>query len=484
MTRFLGLLCCVLLLGSAQGPPKPAGSARKPQTRGKSSTRDGGSAVPKVNYNGKWAGTTGQGRAIAFTVVGGSITDFAAEATLEGDVCSTTTKVTSNLQAPITKGSAAGDVRSGAGGVSLTMTASFTSSARASGSMSFQLEPIPGPPPGVPGHVPSCAAFADTVWTATREGATAAELAPTAPAPLTGPCRTPTTAGFREEPPEEEQLPGTTRFYLAITGNTCYGPCAYLSTSDPSRRVGSGIDSVTYERSLIGDMQGTTYRLGLSMRSANPQHPSVESNDDPPGKLSATVVLRRNGQETVLASSTFTTGPEDKRQLAVVAGIDPDAREGDTLVVRTKWLEGANSINPGSWVEVPQTPIKESAADLENAVWTITGRVSGSDGRGQPGRRVMFSPLDASGSAAKLYWRDRDGKMPLRNPRRTTDADGRFKIRLDRAFFNRGGGAALAGEAVVVEDCEGSDPRPVGTPLQFTLQDDKREIDLGALSVP
>ena len=322
------------------------------------------------------------------------------------------------------------------------------------------------------------------MWTATKEGAPPAELAQRPAPKRAGACRVPTTDAFKEEPAEEAPLSGTSRFYLAITGNNCFGPCAYLTVGSPADPVASGLETLEYERTLIGDMQGTMYRFGLFLRSTDPRRSSVQSDTDPPGKLSAEIILRRNKRDTVLASATFTTGPKDKRHLLAVTGPDPEAAPEDKLVVRTKWLEGSNTVYANSWVEVPQTAIKESPVDLRNAAWTLTGQVVAADGRPQAGKRVMFSPLNADGSPAKLYWGEHeDGRIPLRNPRRTTDSAGRFSIQLSRQFFTRGGGSALAGEAVVVEDCEGSEPRAIGVPARFTLKDEERTVDLGTLKI-
>lgn len=472
-------LPAVLLVLAETSEIRGAGdrSEVKPKTTTKSTATARRAPAAKPKYDGKWSGTTAQGHPIHFTVTAGKITDFEAEGRLEGPGCSTTSKVTTNLGAPITGGTASGSVRSGPGGVSLTFRANFTTAARAEGPVSFELHPIPGPPPGVPGHVPSCAAYLDTMWTATKEGAAAAELAQAAPPKRTGACRVPTTDAFQEEPAEETQLPGTTRFYLSTSGR-------YLTAGPPSTAVASGLETLEYQRTLIGDIQGTTYRFGLFLRSNDPRRSSVVSDNDPPGKLSAEIILRRKTDDTVLASATFTTGPKDRRHLAVVNGPDPETVQDDKLVVRTKWLEGSNTVYADSWVEVPQTVIKESEVDRQNATWTLTGQVLAADGRPQAGKRVMFSPLDAGGSPAKLYWGDAEGgRIPLRNPRRTTDSAGRFQIQLPRVFFSRGGGQALAGEAVAVEDCEGSEPRPIGVPVRFTLTDEERTVDLGTLRI-
>lgn len=130
------------------------------------------SAKDASQYDGTWTGTTGQGKAIRFVVADGKITEFSAEGSFAGPGCSTTSTVRTNLGLPITGGTATGSTTSGPGGVSFTFRATFTSSASAEGPITMQLHPIPGPPPGVPGHIPSCGGRVDSQWKATKQSAT------------------------------------------------------------------------------------------------------------------------------------------------------------------------------------------------------------------------------------------------------------------------------------------------------------------------
>lgn len=443
-------------------------------------------SMPVSEHDGTWTGTTGQGKTIRFTVAEGKIGEFSVEGTFAGPGCSTTSTVRSNLDAPISGGTAGGSVRSGPGGVSFTFRATFTSPATAEGSVLMELHRIPGPPPGVPGHVPSCSGVVDTRWKATKEGASAEEIAAAGeaaapPCPVLAP---PAAVEALQETAEDEPTPGTTRFYLIM--NCSYGSC-YLSTSPSSQATMSGLSETTFSRRLVGDMEGTTYKFGLMLRSNNPRRTYVHSKDDPPGKLLAEVVLRQGADETVLASATFDTGPSEKRYSAVVSGPDPPAKAGDHLLVRTKWVEGANSVytmghRKGSWVEVPQTPIEQSPVDLRNMRWRVTGQVVDSSLRPQAGKRVMFYPFDPKGDPfTNSRPSHEDGRVLIYNPRPATDGEGGFRVRLGRGFFSVGGGESMEAEAAVVEECGECELCRVSEPVRFTVNPETPTLDLGRL---
>jgi hypothetical protein len=460
--------------------PKPRPAAKKPAAKPAAAAQPAPQPVNPRRYDGVWKGTTGQGKTIEFTVAEGKITAFSAQGAFAGGGCSTTSTVRSNLGAAIHDRRASAGVMSGPGGVSFNVSAEFTSAATAQGPLMMQLHSIPGPPPGVPGHIPSCGGQVTTTWTATREGASAAELAaaPAPPKPASRRCaaaKAPSAAG-----PDVEPLPGTTRLYFVL--DCSYGRC-YLGANPPAEPTISGLRETIFHRTLTGDMQGTTYRFGLTLARDDRATPAGQT-----GRVQADIVLDQGGRETILASATFVTTTEEKRHVAVVQGPDPTTKNGDALLVRVKWLEGDNDVYAmgpprDSWVEVPQTAIALSPVDESNVAWSVSGEVRDGGGRPVPGVRVMFSPLDAQGKALTTYGPPtQDGRMFINNPRPATDAQGKFRLRLNRGFFGRG--AQLSAEAVVVDDCGDLDIRPLGNPLRFTVTADKDAVHLGNLTVP
>ncbi len=119
-----------------------------------------------ASLDGKWTGKTEQGRTITFSVVKGHITEFSAEGRFEGYACSTTSSTTATINHLIANRTFSFSAPSGPGGISLSVNGTFSSSTTAQGVANMQLHSIPGPPPGVPGHVPSCAGSLRTTWIA------------------------------------------------------------------------------------------------------------------------------------------------------------------------------------------------------------------------------------------------------------------------------------------------------------------------------
>ena len=121
-----------------------------------------------VSLDGNWTGRTGQNRTFTFTVLNGRITEFSAEGRFQGYACSTTSTVTTAPNKPILNKSFSFNSPGGPGGMSLNVKGNFTSSTTAQGTASMELHAIPGPPPGVPGHVPGCGGFLRTTWVALK----------------------------------------------------------------------------------------------------------------------------------------------------------------------------------------------------------------------------------------------------------------------------------------------------------------------------
>lgn len=115
-------------------------------------------------YDGSWSGTTGQGKAITFTVVANKLTVIEFGGNVSGSSCSGsfTTKTTyttprsfSTPSFTLTGGS------SSPGATSWTLSGTFATTAAVSGNISFTSHAIPGI---------TCTASGASTWSATRSG--------------------------------------------------------------------------------------------------------------------------------------------------------------------------------------------------------------------------------------------------------------------------------------------------------------------------
>ena len=160
--------CCAFGFGvEAQRAKKQQQKAIRPQSA--------------VSLDGKWTGKTRQNKTITFTVLKGRITEFSAEGQFQGYGCSTTSNTTTTINQAIVNKAFSFSSPGGPGGVSLRVNGTFTSSTTAQGVASMELHPIPGPPPGVPGHVPSCGGSLRTTWIAWKGDREPAGEVPTLP---------------------------------------------------------------------------------------------------------------------------------------------------------------------------------------------------------------------------------------------------------------------------------------------------------------
>jgi hypothetical protein len=119
-------------------------------------------------YGGSWSGKTDEGQEFSFEVSNGRITTLSVGGVISGYGCSVKSSTKVTLSRPITGNSFSVDTHAGPGGVSVTATGSFTSPTRARGTVVMTLHSIPGPPPGVPGYVPSCGGTSEGSWIADR----------------------------------------------------------------------------------------------------------------------------------------------------------------------------------------------------------------------------------------------------------------------------------------------------------------------------
>lgn len=80
---------------------------------------------------------------------------------------------------------------------------------------------------------------------------------------------------------------------------------------------------VEFVYALEGDIQGTSYTLGLWLASGGTT------------TFDASLIIRQSGDESVLASTSFTaTGNNFTLYTETLEGIDPETSKGDVLVLR------------------------------------------------------------------------------------------------------------------------------------------------------
>ncbi len=145
-----------MTLNAIPGVPSCSGSV---QTTWSATKGGGGGGQPGLN--GTWAGTTGQGFGIDFTVADNQITRVHFTGRTEAFGCSAQFEQNTETTHPITNNAFNFSVTAGPGGVSFTFSGTFTSSSMANGNLSMTNNAIPG--------VPSCPGSAQTTWTASKQ---------------------------------------------------------------------------------------------------------------------------------------------------------------------------------------------------------------------------------------------------------------------------------------------------------------------------
>lgn len=154
----LGITCTPAAGESGESVPANAG-------------QPAGAGAAALTYDGSWSGTTAQAKEVSFEVANGKITSFSARGLIKGAGCSTESGTTATVSQPITGNAFSLSAPTGPGGVSLSVKGKFLSPTKACGVVQMHLRGIPGPPPGVPGHVPSCSGVVETRWQAARGSA-------------------------------------------------------------------------------------------------------------------------------------------------------------------------------------------------------------------------------------------------------------------------------------------------------------------------
>src|SRR5688572_27141558 len=120
------------------------------------------------SLDGNWTGKTLQNQTVKFTVEKGKVKAFTIGGRFIGAGCSTTSTTTISLDRAILNKSFTHNSYAGPGGVSVAINGVFAGPVSARGTASLRLHGIPGPPPGVPGYVPSCDAQVQTKWAAVK----------------------------------------------------------------------------------------------------------------------------------------------------------------------------------------------------------------------------------------------------------------------------------------------------------------------------
>jgi 6-phosphogluconolactonase (cycloisomerase 2 family) len=96
--------------------------------------------------------------------------------------------------------------------------------------------------------------------------------------------------------------------------------------------AGTSLESRSFEYPLTGDIAGTTYTFEVLLASRGTTNFTVSA------------ILRRGGVESTLASTTFTARSTTFQPfVATVAGQDPTAASGDTLIVRVRSTSGSDA---------------------------------------------------------------------------------------------------------------------------------------------
>lgn len=167
--------------------------------------------------------------------------------------------------------------------------------------------------------------------------------------------------------------------YATIINNVSGDPFAVVATADvgsgtaPSRLYLSGLlggplsteptsnstaayvcmSQLEWSTTMTGDLAGTAYTFNLGLITSNASSGS--------GTMRADILHRAASAETVLATATFTTSPQYLLNHLTVTGLDPDAKVGDTLLLRLTRVSGQPCVfwSPGAsgvhYVEVPPT---------------------------------------------------------------------------------------------------------------------------------
>jgi hypothetical protein len=152
---------------------------------------------------------------------------------------------------------------------------------------------------------------------------------------------------------EEAKPAKSTKLYLAFGGD-------FALQTEPAP-VGSAasffcLSPFDWQAVLAGDIRGTSYSFSLGLAN--------DLGSSAPGKLLAQIILKSAAKETVLAAATFTTSSNPEVKKATVTGNDPEAKDGDLLVVRVTRVEGSpclyfhSSTYRDQFIQIPETAIR------------------------------------------------------------------------------------------------------------------------------
>lgn len=297
---------------------------------------------PQATYDGNWSGTTSQNKTFSFTVASNAITRIETQFVVPG--CTVTQTLTTTI--PIT-----GNTFSVAlSGTSIQGT--FDSLSSASGTAQFT------------SSNPACSGTVNTTWSVARTTpiptntptSTATNTATPTHTPTTTPTDPPATPVLlvakvaylpvilKHSPPTPTLTPTPTpKPGAATTLYLCYDtqrspkeflsaqPCT-LSNIQLFVYAGTEFDTRSFEIPLSGDIAGTSYTFEVLLASRGTTDFLVSA------------ILRRNGVETTLASTTFTARSTTFETFtATVQGADPITGNGDTLLMRIRSISGSDA---------------------------------------------------------------------------------------------------------------------------------------------
>jgi hypothetical protein len=188
--------------------------------------------------------------------------------------------------------------------------------------------------------------------------------------------------------------------------------------------------------------------------------------------------------EVLLATTQFDVGPQESTQSATVEGADVASSVGDKIILRIRAQSGVVCIKMdqtgNSFIDIPATGVSESAIDESNKVYWISGTLVTPKGKPLARTKLLFSPRNAAGSALTVYGPPNQfGLMNAINPSCTTDANGKFTLRVQGEILVKSA-VHLEGIIQVVSENPPGRLRNVGNDIVVKFPNrDQLRLDLG-----
>jgi hypothetical protein len=172
---------------------------------------------------------------------------------------------------------------------------------------------------------------------------------PTPEPPTATPTPEPPTATPTPEPPTPTPTP-----FPEITVYLCNTGDMSILTTEECKETGGFVyhsigpailEPLTFEYTLDGDIKGSSFSYNLALASFGST------------TFDAEILLRQNGNETVLASTSFTASSDNFEQFSeTVTGVDPDTVKGDILLLRISFTggdKGAIQAGNTTYIKIP-----------------------------------------------------------------------------------------------------------------------------------